>query len=339
MTDYYHFFGIKDKENRFTMRCKNPMGFDINEARLRLDQLFSAHGACPAINDMTWKLWKAGKEIKQWWWVTPNRLGIIKSALPLLILDGINYKGSPIYLVSLTNPRLVYASKEELAPYEYTDAGKGGIRDMDGTTFSGSFKDFYQMSYGSFDPANMSGVFINLDGSNVFSDTIKSWVELGNVFVDIWSYYYYLDASYVRTKLGITYDSRQRVKASVGDYLQVVPTDDILYPIINQKVAFSSLPPSGNFARIYSASPPSGYTYRPLVQLKIGTSTYDYIGEMTHTASKGKFISIETWAGVISPDYWGACWLPSLWYITLILQYPLLHYEIIQGNAPSKYGE
>ena len=146
MTDYYHFFGIKDKENRFLMRLVNPFGFDIISAQIALAGLFSTHGSCPAANDVTWSPWKAGKTIYQMWNVTPNKAGLIRSKTPTLTLDGVPYLGLQIYLLSLADYIRYYAADALLNPPGYTRRF-----DLDGDPITGKVTDFIPANIGAFD--------------------------------------------------------------------------------------------------------------------------------------------------------------------------------------------
>ncbi len=299
MGDFYHFFGLKDKENRFLMRLTNPYGFDILSAQIALSGLFSTHGSCPAINDVTWTPWKAGKSMYQWWSVTPNKLGIIKSATPTLTLDGVPYLGLPIYLLSLDDYTKIYANypKVPYSLYKYWRNLTTGFVEFD-------LSDFVPVSIGELDVTNMAGIFYNFKGTTYSWATIKPWVEAGNIFVDAKA-----------KSLTSAPFSTGTLAVTPGDYLEVKVNEPELFPIQLKK---ASIVGTIGLIRYTGISPPGGWTSRTLVEYNRGGLPYDHIIELEHTASGGKYIAMNAATSTydIMLDEW--------WYPILVLQYPLM---------------
>ena len=313
MVDFLHFFGIKDKENRFLMKLTNPYGFDILSAQIALSGLFSTHGACPAANDVTWTPWKSGKSMYQWWAVTPNKLGIIKSATPTLTLDGVPYLGLPIYLLSLNDYIKIYANSPNLA---------GGLFkywfDLAEEYVSFTLSDFVPASIGELDVANMAGIFYNLNATAYNWNTIKPWIEAGNIFIDI------NPKNLANNPFTIT-----GIDPSIGDYVEVKVNEPELFPIQLKKGSISALAGQPGGARYTGISPPGGWTSRTLVELNIAGTPHAHIIELTHTASGGKYIPISSEAQVAPIR---ATILPEWWYPILVLQYPMMKLAAVANS-------
>jgi hypothetical protein len=246
MTDYYHFFGLKDKTNRFIMKITNPFAFDVDEAQIKLSELFSTHGTCPSTNNMIWKPFKAGKSIYQFWEVTPNKLGLIKSKTPTITLDGVNYLATPIYLLSLNNYVKIYTPNPSLS-LGY---------DLSGVAFTGKVSDFLNVSISSADFNYMTGIFINgLNGTSYSKDSIQSWVENGNIWIEA-----YTDGNVPGSI------SRGGVSLSAGDSIRCVVNEPELSPIYNTPVSVKTS--ISNVEVVSSVTPPSGWSWRPLFKIK-----------------------------------------------------------------------
>lgn len=312
MTDYYHFFGIKDKESRFLMRLKNPYGFGITTAQIALSGLFSTHGSCPASNDVTWSPWKAGKTIYQLWNVTPNKLGLIKSATPTLTLDGVPYLGLSIYLLSLADYVKFYTNHLTLSPGEISPEDFLEHHDLDYNEITGEFADFIPVSYGEFDAANMTGIFMQNKFVAVDWGTIKTWVEAGNIYIE----------SFKANLAGIiTVLNGKPPTISAGDIITVVQSDVELSPICNKSVSARA---TGYVGKVSAVYPPVGWTSRPLVQFTHGGTTYDMIVELIHTASGGRVIYVGGYQDYI--NYYYQAMLDGWWWPILLFQYPMMKF-------------
>lgn len=277
------------------MKVTSPFGFDVNEATFKLSELFVTHGSCPTINNKTWKPWKAGKSIYQFWYVTPNKLGVIKSATPTLTLDGVDYLGFSVYLLSLTDFPKVYADAIAF-PSTY--------RDENNSSITGSVTDFIPVAVGNWDSVNMSGVFYNLAGVTYDWNNIKPWCESGNIFV----------ARYNPTNCPVS--TSYNTPTYAGDIVSMLISDAEIYPLAGKTVSLSA-----GYTTIVSSvgSIPSGWTYRPLVGVKVSGVDYTMIYELYHT-SGGRLIGIIGGALVNYPYIRLAGW----WYPVMLFQYPLM---------------
>jgi len=301
MTNYYHFFGIKDKGNRFTMRVNNPLGFNILSAIIKLSQLFSVHGVCPASNDVTWTPWKSGKTLYQWWNVTPNKLGIIKSYSPTFTLDGIDYISVPIYLLSLNDYTNIYSDLSNLSfPARW--------RDLSEVAISGYLTDFLPIATGTIDILNMTGIFISNPDTTLDFNTIKPWIESGNIL--IYTCYTLTNAPY----------STSRILPSSGDYVKCVVNESELEPICLTTGSIVSAIQMAGYT--HTEVPPAGWTTRTLVEINVAGTSYHMIQEFTHTASGGKLIIMMSRD---TPLYY-TMYMPSWWYPILAFQYPMMKY-------------
>lgn len=297
MGDFYHFFGIKDKQNRFMMRLVNPFGFNIAVAQIKLQELFSTHGVCPANNEVTWSPWNAGKSIYQFWYVTPNKLGLIKSATPTLTLDGVSYKGLPTYLLSLDDYTKVYANQDSF-PSRWADLSFVGV--------GGKFSDFIPVNIGELDTANMTGIFINSANVSYNWNIIKPWIENGYIFID-----------------GAPDDltnppfSNSYLSVDIGDYVIVIVNDVELSPIYNKPASF---PESSAWnMRFTGVSPPAGWSTRTLVETDRSGVRHAHVIELVHDASGGRYIALGSdTARTMMPDWW---------YPIVVLQYPLMKFN------------
>ncbi len=294
MSDFYHFFGIKDVQNRFMMRLVNPFGFNITTAQIKLQELFSTHGVCPASNEVTWSPWVAGKTIYQLWNVTPNKLGLIRSATPTLTLDGVNYKGLFTYLLSLDDYTNVYTNDDDF-PSRWSN-NVGG-------TISGKVSDFVPVSIGELDTANMTGIFMNLKSAVAYNwDVISPWIDNGNIFIDA-------NAS-ILTNAPF---SSSYIATDIGDYSVIVLNETELSPIYNKPASFTF---GGNRIRFYNLSPPGGWTARVIAEMDVSAARYSHVIEFVHDASGGRYIGLEGY------NYY-TC-MPDWWYPIVALQYPLM---------------
>jgi hypothetical protein len=298
MTDYYHFFGLKNKENRFMMRVVNPFAFDINVATFRLSELFNTYGSCPSINDITISPWKANSPAYLFWYVTPNVAGLIKSNTPTITLDGVDYLGYSIYLLSLPNYVKVYANGIDFAPLYWQDS-------QTGEDITGRVVDFIPACLGAFDPLHMSGIYYNLAGVGYDWSNVKPWCESGNIFVSV-------------SDLANDPITMSHLIFYAGDIITVLINDVEISPIGGKQ---SSIVPSSLDLGILSSvgSLPSGWTYRPLIRISRGGTNYVHCFELIHT-SGGRYIHIP---GVAAEH--GA--LPGWWYPIIAFQYPLMKYS------------
>jgi len=293
------------------MRMVQPFGFDIVTAVIALSGLFSTHGSCPAQNDVTWKPWKAGKEIYQLWNVTPNKAGVIKSANPTLTLDAVPYLGLPIYLVSLTSLPTIYCNTLTLHDDEYYHSI--WFRDLYNNLIDGYVNEFLHVCVGAPDWVNMSGVYYHLKDSDYLWANLKSWVEAGNTFVEAW--YGRLSGDGI-----ITYTSNRSL--SVGEPVNVIQNDPELYPANNKQVITGAAIPK--LGSIDSYNPPAGWTARTLVQYVHGGVTYNMIGELVHTASGGRIVLVPGFRTGVGPGYEYTSCLEAWWYPIFLFQYPLM---------------
>jgi hypothetical protein len=279
------------------MKITNPFAFDVNEATIKLSELFTTHGTCPSTNNMTWKPFKAGKSIYQFWTVTPNKLGLIKSKTPTITLDGVNYIATPIYLLSLNNHVKFYTSDPLL------NIG----RDLNCTLFTGYVNDFVNVSISSADFDYMTGIFLNGPSGAAYSkDSIKTWVENGNIWLEAYAY------GNVPGSI-----SRSSISLSVGNSVRCVVNEPELSPIYNIPVSVKT--GISNVEVVSSVTPPSGWSWRPLFKLKIGATEYNHVVELTPPSGQGRFIYLRYSATTFVLDGW---WMPIL-----LLQYPLMKFS------------
>lgn len=276
------------------MRLVNPFAFDIDTALIKLSELFSTHGSCPASNDVTWSPWKAGKTMYQMWNVTPNKAGLIKSATPTLTLDGEDYLGLFIYLLSLADYTKAYTNKLDFIP---------SWNNLAGASVSGAVSDFIPVNLGEIDFVNMTGIFYNINVSIIAWASIKSWVEAGNIWVE-------------SLPTNITPATRSRKDGGIGDFVTCVVNEPELSPIYNKPATLTA---AIDDMLIISVADPAGWTHRTLFEANIGGVAYDHIVEMTHTASGGKVIFIGGCAG-----YYPV--LAGWWYPLLLFQYPMMKF-------------
>jgi len=304
MADFYHFFGLKDKENRFLMRLVNPFAFDVVSAAVALSGLFSTHGSCPAINDVTWRPWKAGKTIYQFWHVTPNKLGLIKSANPSITLDGVPYIGLPIWLLSLDDYTRIYSNARfvgEFTPADYQ------WRDENGAKVDFVMTDFVPTNIGELDAVNMTGLFYNIYPSVYDWNVIKPWMEAGNIFIDA-------NPGALANK-PFVFSSRP---FNIGDYVTCVVNEPETEPIFNKPATYTYAGYVGDFRNVV---PPGGWGQRNLIEATIAGTAYPIILELNHIASGGKYIGIGCVAKY--PDR-QSCIMPAWWYAIMALQYPMM---------------
>ena len=297
MTDYYHFFGIKDKEDRFLMRLVNPFGFDVVQGQVKLSELFSTHGSCPASNDVTWSPWKAGKTLYQLWNVTPNKAGLIRSATPSILLDGVTYLGSHIYLLSLADYIKLYANQLSFPDYYY---------DLATQAISGVVQDFLPVNLGLLDVWNMTDIFYNFLVSTLSWADAKAFAEDGYVWVDARPQNFTTGA----WSLGI--DS---INAGIGSSVRCVVNEPELAPIYNVPASLTKVVPNALY--ITSVTDPDGWTHRTLFKLRVADVDYDHIIELVHTASGGRIIIVGGYTSYRSV-------LAGWWWPLLLFQYPLM---------------
>lgn len=295
MSDFYHFFGIKDKQNRFMMRLVNPFGFNITTAQIKLQELFSTHGVCPASNEVTWSPWNAGKTLYQLWNVTPNKLGLIRSATPTLTLDGVNYKGLFTYLLSLDDYTKVHANQDSFPVGWFNLASQPVV---------GKVSDFVPVNVGELDTVNMTGIFMNLKEVDYNWNTISPWIDNGNIFIDA------NPDGLINRPFTVS-----SVIPAVGDYVIIVLNETELSPIYNKP---ASITVGGRGARFSSISPPGGWTARTIVELDRAGVRYPHIIEIKHDASVGRYIGISCY------DSYCYTRMPDWWCPIIALQYPLM---------------
>jgi hypothetical protein len=276
----------------------NPFAFDINVAIFRLSELFNTYGSCPSINNITISPWKANSPAYLFWYVTPNVAGLIKSNTPTITLDGVDYLGYSIYLLSLPNYVKAYANSISFAsPYwfnsEIPEALTGGIND------------FIPICLGGFDPAHMSGIYYNLAVSDYLWSDVRLWCESGNIFVS------------TKNPTGSPI-STGYMDCYGGDIITVSINDVEISPIGGKQSSFAS--GYGYIGRVLGVgSLPSGWTYRPLIKVSSGGVNYDNCWELIHT-SGGRYIHIPGYIHERTA-------LPGWWFPIIALQYPLMKYS------------
>lgn len=316
---FYHAFGEVDLTLDAFLDVLNPTGADIAALQVRpydggVAPMLSTYGAIDALSDRTWTL-RDAKTVLSPFKATPDTVSIIRTAQLQTILDAVNYVGNRIYVVCLNDHPLIYSDNEK-----YTDlAIDEGIRDdISGINFNYYYgEEVYHRAFipyceETFDPANMSGIFIQSDKDNSYSATaVRDWVALGNVFVNM------LGAHRKYNEGGEAVSTHRT--ASIGDLLRIKKDDTCLRPLDGGVPTEYTLTRAMSERWYYWSTLPTqaGWTTNVLMSLVQNSTEYPTIIEMIHDASGGALISFN-----LRPSYLNMN-IPAWWYPIFAYQYAL----------------
>jgi len=313
---FYHAFGEVDLTLDAFLDVSNPTGADITALQVRpydggIAPMLLAYGAIDALSDRTWTL-RDAKTVLSPFKATPDTVSIIRTAQLQTILDAVNYVGNRIYVVCLNDHPLIYSDHEQYSDLAYDE----GIQDdISGVKF-GSGVAVYHRAFipyceETFDPANMSGIFIQSDKDNIYSDTaVRDWVALGNVFVNMIGG----QRRYNGGGEALTYTT-----ASIGDLLRVKKDDICLRPLDGGVPTEHTLTRAMDERWWYWSTLPTqaGWTTNTLMSLVRNATEYPTIIEMVHDASGGVLISFNLYPGYVNMN------IPAWWYPIFAYQYAL----------------
>ncbi len=304
---YYTCFGIQNRITDLFLQTLNPTAVDIVAAQIRpydggVNPMFTTHGSVDPLCDITWVL-KANKDVYHPLKATPTALAIIRSEQLRTILDAIPYLGNRMYLVSLNAHPLIYADYE--AMYE-TEAMNDDITGFD---LYPNHKDFLPGAIETFDPANMSGIFIQYDYRNAYSATaVRDWVALGNVFVNLCG-----DAR----KYNGGGEATGMVNVSAGDLIRTKKDDICLRPLDGGVPTEYAVTRTG-YRDYWSALPTvAGWTTSVLLAYVVAAAERPFLIELVHDASGGVLISL------CGGDTANRVLMPGWYYPIVLLQYAL----------------
>ncbi|MBA7648185.1 hypothetical protein ES703_55968 [subsurface metagenome] len=304
---YYTCFGPQNRVTDVMLNVVNPLGVDIAAAQIRphdggVNPMFTAHGSVDALCDITWVL-RANKEVYHPMKITPSALAIIRSAQLRTILDGTPYLGNRIYLVSLNAYPLIYADYELV---EDTDMINDDITGADMCPYH---REFLPGAIETFDPANMSGIFIQYDERNTYvASDVRDWVALGNVFVNFIGY---------TRKYNGGGEAVGTVSVSIGNLIRTIKDDICLRPLDGGVPTEYTVTRAGSRNDWSTLPTQAGWTTSVLLAYVVGGVEHPFLIEMKHDASGGVLISL---AGSTSPD---RVLMPGWYYPIVMLQYAL----------------
>jgi len=314
---FYHAFGEVDLALDAFIDVSNPTGADIAALQVRpydggVAPMLSTYGAVDALCDLTWTLLN-GKTALSPFKATPDTVSIIRTAQLQTILDAVNYVGNMIYVVCLNDHPLIYSDYEK-----YTNlASDEGIKDdISGGNFNKYPEEVYHRLFipyceETFDPDNMSGIFIQSNKDNTYSATaVRDWVALGNVFVNMLGAYKMYNGGG---------ESIPFTTASIGDLLRVKKDDICLRPLDGGVPTEYTLTRAMSERWYYWTTLPTqaGWTTNVLMSLVRNSTEYPCIIEMIHDASGGVLISWGLRVSYLSQS------IPAWWYPIFAYQYAL----------------
>lgn len=304
---YYTCFGIQNRITDVFLQTANPTGLDVAAAQIRpydggVNPMFATHGSVDPLCDITWVL-RANKDVYHPLKATPTALAIIRSEQLRTILDAVPYLGNRMYLVSLNAHPLIYADYERIYDIDVIND------DITGADLNPYHKEFLPGAIETFDPANMSGIFIQYDNRNALSaSAVRDWVALGNVFVNLCGDY---------RKYNGGGEVTGSVTVSIGDLIRTVKDDICLRPL-DGGVPTEYTVTRGGSRDDWSTLPTlAGWTTSVLLAYVVAAAEHPFLIEMVHDASGGVLISL---AGGNVND---RVLMPGWYYPIVLLQYAL----------------
>ncbi len=314
---FYHAFGEVDLALDAFLDVLNPTGADIAALQVRpydggVAPLLSTYGAVDALCDLTWAL-RDAKTVLSPLKATPDTVSIIRTTQLQTILDAVNYVGNRIYVVCLNDHPLIYS---DYARYAALTNAQGIRDDISGDNFNKTAEEVYHRMFipyceETFDPANMSGIFIQSQITYLYTATVvRDWVALGNVFVNMLGAYKLYNGG------GETMLYRT---AAIGDLLRIKKDDTCLRPLDGGVPTEYTLTRAMNERWYYWDTLPTqaGWTTNTLMSLVVNATEYPCIIEMVHDASGGTLISWGLRSGYLSQS------IPAWWYPIFAYQYAL----------------
>jgi len=304
---YYTCFGFQNRRADVILDTVNPTSLNIAAAQIRaydggVNPLFSAFGTVDPLCDITWAL-RADKEVFHPLKVVPTSLAIIRSRQLRTILDGTPYLGNRIFLVSLNAHPLIYADYEKLEDDDML------LEDISGEDMCPYHREFLPGAIETFDPTNMTKIFIQYDERNAYSATdVRGWVDNPNVFVNFFGAY---------RKYNGGGEAVGTVSLSAGNVIRVKKNDICLRPLDATVPTEYTLTRSGS--RYYWSTLPTlaGWTCNVLLAYVKNATEYPFLIEFVHNASGGVLLSL---AGYNTA---GSVILPGWYYPVVMLQYAL----------------
>jgi hypothetical protein len=301
---FYTFFGVVNRVVDAFLDVANPLASDVAVAQVRpydggVNPMFSTYASIDSVCDKSYAL-RANQDIYHQIKVTPNTVAIIRSRQLQTILDGVNYLGNRVYLVSLNDLPLIYTDNENPAVVLFFD-------DIANTNITSYARDFVHCAVEGFTPSLMSKVFVQQTTSNYTATTVKGWVSAGYVYVNPFGY---------SVKYNEGGEALTSVSLAAGDKVRVKKDDVCLRPLLlNDGYTLVN----GGTAYYWSTLPSvSGWTTNVLLSYVKDTTEYPFCIEMVHTASGGVLISFAGSTGGTNTVK-----IPGWWYPILMFQYAL----------------